>query len=181
MAKKTTRVKKTSRKKIKKVSKKEVKKAPIFSRIEYEKALELKRNNLLIQLDFLNIMKKMDEYRDLRKMEYLYKLKIKNNLKEIKSDIKKIMNNTPSEELIKIKNKREKEKKELEKLEKEEKKKLELMHKKEKAKPVKEKKLEEVKVKEISSEKEIKVEEKKSPLGIDDQLDEIRKRLESLA
>jgi hypothetical protein len=74
--------------------------SPIFSKIPYENAVEIKRNILNTQINLLNIMKKVNDYRDLRKKEFLYKLKIKNNLKEIKEQVNYIFNTFPKTKML---------------------------------------------------------------------------------
>lgn len=62
----------------------------IYVKFEYNTLLDGKKQILSSQINCLNILKKMESYGLLRKKEYIYKLKIKNNIKEIKEKLSMI-------------------------------------------------------------------------------------------
>ncbi len=68
---------------------------PIYSKIEYQDALFAKKHILETQINLLNTMNSLDNYKDLRKRELLLKLKLKNNLKNIKEHISKLNEHLP--------------------------------------------------------------------------------------
>ncbi|MBI2628772.1 hypothetical protein HYW74_01680 [Candidatus Pacearchaeota archaeon] len=67
----------------------------VYSKIEYQDALFAKKHILETQINLLNAMNSIDNYKDLRKKELLLKLKLKNNLKNIKDHIIKLNNHLP--------------------------------------------------------------------------------------
>lgn len=67
----------------------------IYSRLEYDNALRIKKNILKIEADLLETMQAMEEYKLLRKKEYMSKVKLKNTLKETKASIGKLLDTVP--------------------------------------------------------------------------------------
>jgi len=87
-------MKKKSKKQIK--SKKQTKSTnPIFSKIDYPSAKEVKKDILEIQASLLNTLQSIENYKAFRKKEQMYKIKLRNNLKDINKNIKKIMTHVP--------------------------------------------------------------------------------------
>ncbi|MEM3074396.1 MAG: hypothetical protein QW727_00410 [Candidatus Pacearchaeota archaeon] len=87
----------------------------IYSKIGYNNAIVAKRNIFEIEANLLRIMKDIENFKELRKNELLYKIKIRKNLLEIKDNIIKILNEIPktnkTKEIEKINNVKSKEKK----------------------------------------------------------------------
>lgn len=71
------------------------KESPIFSKIEYNEAVEIKKDILDIQINLLNSLKKLSAYKESRKKEFVYKLKAKNKLTEIKKEMKNLFDTLP--------------------------------------------------------------------------------------
>lgn len=69
--------------------------SPIYSKIEYSEAVSAKRNLLSAQASILNIIKKIENYKILRKREFILKLKLKDDLSETKANINKILKDLP--------------------------------------------------------------------------------------
>jgi len=67
----------------------------LYSKIEYESALSTKRDVLELERSFLNVMQKIENYKILRKKDFVLKLKLKNTLKETKDKINQISENLP--------------------------------------------------------------------------------------
>jgi len=67
----------------------------IYSKIEYEDANSAKRNILEMQASLLGMMQNIEAYKELRKRELMWKIKLKNNFKEIKDSIGEIMKEVP--------------------------------------------------------------------------------------
>lgn len=67
----------------------------VYTRINYETMLSGKKQVLATQINCLNILRTIDSYKALRKKEFMLKLKIKNNLKEIKESLAKINETMP--------------------------------------------------------------------------------------
>ena len=91
--------------KMKKKLKKQVKHKPanpIFSKIDYPVAKEIKKDILELQINLLNTLQNINNYKELRKKEHMYKLKLKNNLKTVNQNIRKIMLSVPKTEGIGI-------------------------------------------------------------------------------
>ncbi len=84
--------------------------SPIFSKLEFENAYEVKKNSLEIQEDLLNIAQVIENYKSLRKKEHMHKLKLKKILKEIKEGLKEIINSVPHTDGIKLAQKAHEEK-----------------------------------------------------------------------
>ena len=84
----------------------------VYSKLEYNSAISTKRNILGIQACLLRAIQIMESYRELRKKELMYKIKAKNNLKEIKDKINKILEQVPRSQISKEFNQRTKEKEE---------------------------------------------------------------------
>lgn len=78
--------------------------SPIFSKLEHNTAKDVKKEVLEIQVNLLNAMQDMKEYNKNRKKENMYKLKLRNNLKNTNKEIRSIMKHVPDiEEINKIK------------------------------------------------------------------------------
>ncbi|HRZ85950.1 MAG TPA: hypothetical protein P5277_04190 [Candidatus Paceibacterota bacterium] len=73
---------------------------PIYSKIEYNEALFSKKLILMAEMEILRSIEIMSNYKELRKQELMLKLKLKNNLSEIKNNINKIIENSPKTEGI---------------------------------------------------------------------------------
>ena len=84
------------------------KKSPIYSRIGYEEAIGTKRNILEMQADLLKVIKNIEEYKDLRKKELIWKIKLKSLLKEVNDGIKYIESKVPEADELKEFNKNDK-------------------------------------------------------------------------
>lgn len=67
----------------------------VYSKIEYQDALFVKKHILETQINLLNTMNSLNNYKDLRKKELLLKLKLKNSLKNIKDHISKLNSHLP--------------------------------------------------------------------------------------
>ena len=67
----------------------------IYSKIEYADAVSAKRDLLTAQMSILNLIKKIQDYKTLRKKELMLKLKLKNLTKEANSNISKIIKSSP--------------------------------------------------------------------------------------
>jgi predicted nuclease with TOPRIM domain len=67
----------------------------LYSQIDYESALSGKKDVLEIERSFLNVMQKIENYQNLRKREFVIKLKLKNTLKEAKDKIVNITESLP--------------------------------------------------------------------------------------
>ena len=74
----------------------------IYSQLSYENAYAIKKNMLQTQADLLNILKTMEEYKLLRKKEFMFKIKMKNSLGEAKDSISKLISSVPQTDGIKI-------------------------------------------------------------------------------
>src|SRR3989344_8341111 len=87
------------------------KNSALYSKIEYQTAVNAKKQSLEMQMNLLNMMNSINNYNRLRKKETVAKLKLKNNLKEIRIAANSILNNLPNiphEEKRVIKQKAEK-------------------------------------------------------------------------
>lgn len=73
----------------------------IYSKVEYQDALAAKKAILATQINLLNIIQKVENYKELRKKELILKLKLKNNLRNIKENFTKINNHVPQTKGIK--------------------------------------------------------------------------------
>lgn len=80
----------------------------IYSRLDYNSAVLIKRNILSMEMNLLNISQIMKEFRDLRNQEYSLKIASRNNLEEAKKHISVIIDNSPKTDNLK-KLKKEKE------------------------------------------------------------------------
>ena len=80
---------KTTKKSIRKVE------SPIYSKLSSAEAISTKINILEMQKSLLEVMKKIESYKDLREKELMWKIKLKNNISDIKEDIGKIMREMP--------------------------------------------------------------------------------------
>ncbi|MEK6890990.1 MAG: hypothetical protein AABX03_02535 [Nanoarchaeota archaeon] len=67
----------------------------VYSKVDYDSMLASKKQVLAAQINCLNILKNIDSYKDLRKKEFMLKLKVKNNFKEIKESLSRINENMP--------------------------------------------------------------------------------------
>lgn len=68
---------------------------PLYIQFNHDTMLEAKKQILVTQINSLNILRNINNYRDLRKKEFMYKLKIKNDLKHIKETISKMNEKLP--------------------------------------------------------------------------------------
>ncbi len=73
---------------------------PIYSRINYEEAYYAKKDLLHAQLELLNIVRTIENHRFLRKQELVMKLKLKNDLKNLKEKISKLIEKSPKTNVI---------------------------------------------------------------------------------
>ena len=83
---------------VKKSSKKinsKPKKNIIYSKIPYEEAISTKRGILEIETSLLEIMRNIKSYKELRRRELMWKIKLKRNLGEIKEEISNILQEVP--------------------------------------------------------------------------------------
>lgn len=90
-------------------------------KVDYEEAVESKRDLLSSERDFLNVLRIIKRYEALRKEELTNKIRIQNKIKELKGNLTRINEVLPKikvPDLLKRKNVPEKERKEEEKLEK---------------------------------------------------------------
>lgn len=83
--------------------------SPIYSKIEYEEARNSRKNLLESQAGLLRSLQHLENYRNLRKKEFMLKIKLKKNMKEIKDNIKEILKNAPKTEGTKPHKKKEEE------------------------------------------------------------------------
>ena len=79
----------------KKTSKKKLNENTIYSRLSYESSIIAKRNVLEMEARLLEILQNIQTYRELRKREIMWKIKLKKNLKEMKEKIADIMDEVP--------------------------------------------------------------------------------------
>ncbi|MEM3113329.1 MAG: hypothetical protein QXI33_02805 [Candidatus Pacearchaeota archaeon] len=130
-------------------------KSPVYSKIEYENALSSRKNALQMQINLLNIIRNIGEYKDLRKKEFIRKIKIKSLLKEIKEKIKEIESKVPKSEELKL---------------------VEKFNKKNYAKEIttKEEK------KEMKEAEKLKEKKRKKEYSIESELEEIKRKLEEI-
>ncbi len=70
----------------------------IHVRLEYPEALKGKRDFLSLQLNLLNLLKKLKNYKVERKRELIIKAKLKNQLSLLKAQIRNLGTLLPSEE-----------------------------------------------------------------------------------
>lgn len=75
--------------------------SPIYVKINYENVFYAKRNILEMQMILLNILQDIERYREDRKREFVYKVRLKNLLKDAKKDVSKILDNAPKTEEMK--------------------------------------------------------------------------------
>ncbi|MFA5992587.1 MAG: hypothetical protein WC796_02700 [Candidatus Pacearchaeota archaeon] len=75
--------------------------APIYSMIEHDVAISAKKKLLMAEINILNSLACLQRYGDLRKKEMMLKIKLKNDLTDIKNHITKIIENNPKTEGIK--------------------------------------------------------------------------------
>jgi hypothetical protein len=78
-------------------------KAQIYSKIDYNNAINSQRNSLQMQASLLESNKSMKEYKKLRKKEFILKTKLKNNLKETKRLFTDLVKKLPETENTKKK------------------------------------------------------------------------------
>ncbi|HLD98055.1 MAG TPA: hypothetical protein VI815_01900 [Candidatus Nanoarchaeia archaeon] len=67
----------------------------VYTKMDYEVLLSGKKHVLAAQINCLNILKTIENYKVLRKKETMLKLKVKNNIKDIKNQLSKISENIP--------------------------------------------------------------------------------------
>jgi predicted nuclease with TOPRIM domain len=89
----------------KKNSKKKKKENPIYSKLNYQNAHNIKVDVLEIQAHLLKTIKSMQFYQELRKKEYMLKIKLRNELKETKNLFKDLLETIPETKGIKEKRK----------------------------------------------------------------------------
>ncbi|MAG07514.1 hypothetical protein CMI46_01740 [Candidatus Pacearchaeota archaeon] len=90
--------------------------SPIYSKLSYENAYAIKKNMLQMQADILNIVKTIEEYKIIRKREFMLKVKLKSHFKETKTALNKLIKSVPQTEGLKeIKKENLKKHKEIEK------------------------------------------------------------------
>tara|TARA_Y100000310_G_scaffold337828_1_gene425903 strand:+ start:418 stop:804 length:387 start_codon:yes stop_codon:yes gene_type:complete len=85
----------------------------IYSRLSSADATDTKRNILEMEASLLAIMQNIESYKDLRKRELMWKIKLKRNYKNIDNNIKEILNlvpKTPNVKKIEIEHKERKKK-----------------------------------------------------------------------
>lgn len=75
---------------------------PIYSKLDYEDTLLIKKNILAMQINFLNLMLSIEHYKLLRKKEMLEKIKLKKIFKETKQNFDDIIKSVPQTEGIKL-------------------------------------------------------------------------------
>ena len=68
---------------------------PIYSKIDYPNAISARRNLLESQANLLRSLQHLENYKDLRKKEIVWKIKLKNNVKEVKESVSKILKHVP--------------------------------------------------------------------------------------
>jgi len=73
----------------------------IYSRLSFEDAYETKRNILEMEAALLAMMQNIEAYKDLRRRELMWKIKLRNNYKQIEERIKDILKEVPKTEGIK--------------------------------------------------------------------------------
>ena len=67
----------------------------VYSKIDLEQAIIAKKDILEAQMSLLQAMQKINNFKDLRKKEMMYKLKLKNDVKDIKSKVNKLISQLP--------------------------------------------------------------------------------------
>jgi len=72
----------------------------IYSKIDYENAFSAKKDILNAQLDLLNTIQIIEDYRILRKQEMMLKLKLKNDIRKTKENISAIIEKAPKTKSI---------------------------------------------------------------------------------
>ncbi len=78
---------------------------PIYSKLNYNSSYNIKRNMLEMQEKLLKTIQIMKSYQELRKKEYVTKLKLRNNIKETKQLFKDFIEIVPETKGIKEKRK----------------------------------------------------------------------------
>ena len=73
----------------------------IYSRISHEDAVLVRKNILEMEAGLLGIMQNIEAYKELRKREFMWKIKLKKNYKEIRSNIDTILKEVPKTEGVK--------------------------------------------------------------------------------
>ena len=74
---------------------------PIYSMIKHDDAVSAKKKILMAEINILNSIAYLQRYGDLRKKEMMLKIKLKNDLTDVKNHISRIIENNPKTEGIK--------------------------------------------------------------------------------
>ena len=74
----------------------------IHIKLEYQEALEAKKDILFSEMNLLKIAKKIQKYKELRKEELDLKLNILKKIKETKTEIRKLQRTLPKLEIPEI-------------------------------------------------------------------------------
>jgi len=90
--------KKHSKKKNHKKKKQDI----IFSKLSPEVANSIEKNILEMQMNLLESLSNMQQYNSLRKKEFMLKTKLRNNLRDTKKNINKIINHVPKTSGVKF-------------------------------------------------------------------------------
>jgi len=67
----------------------------IYSRLSYEDAYATKKNILEMEASLLGIMQNIESYKELRKKELMWKIKLKRNYNQIGNSINEILKEVP--------------------------------------------------------------------------------------
>src|SRR3989344_4786000 len=78
-------------------------KGPIYTRINYENALGIKKEVLNSRANLLVMLRKIENYKTLRAQEFILKIKLKNTMKETREKIAKLGEVLPKVEMPKQK------------------------------------------------------------------------------
>ena len=73
---------------------------PIYIKLDSDEKLEIKRGYLSSQMSILELLKRIQKYRTLRKKEMLFKVRLKKELTKIKSDLRELIISLPKTERI---------------------------------------------------------------------------------
>ncbi|MFH1326819.1 MAG: hypothetical protein ABIH59_01700 [archaeon] len=79
------------------------KSAKIYSKLDYESAIEIKKNILSTQINLLNITQDINDFKKLRKKEATDKIKLQKNLQEMKKLLKQEVDKAPKATKAKLK------------------------------------------------------------------------------
>lgn len=73
----------------------------IYSKLSHEEFIDIKRNIWEIQASLLGMIKKIREYKELRKQELLFKINLRKKYQDINDSINKIIKDSPKTKAIK--------------------------------------------------------------------------------